>query len=272
MGITVCTGIEQLWTWAPPKLVGGPADGRAPNCSQTAWYIPLDQVLPKSLTSPSSTGALRSSDAGCYPWGTWRQGVPTNLRSLRRARSSKKESSGGQETRSFCCSKACSSTSISSICICSPMSNCGEQSQDSGWLPPIRSGCPGLHPTQPWAPPGMVHPHSAIKFHKRGRIWEQAPQRCPAFPSQSTISSKMMQRGGMITGRRSQVTAGTPNPTAEGWHMPNRAEPHSHHRIHVIQGCLSGCGLPRNNCFIYLVLFLHLLSCLLEGVFIFFIS
>lgn len=125
-------GIEQLWSWAPPKLVGGPADGRAPNCSQTAWYIPLDQVLPKSLTSPISTGALRSSDAGCYPWGTWRQGVPTNLRSLRRARSSKKESSGGQETRSFCCSKACSSTSISSICICSPMSNCGEQSQWAG--------------------------------------------------------------------------------------------------------------------------------------------
>lgn len=146
------------------------------------------------------------------------------------------------------------------------------RAKSMGWLPPIRSGCPGLHPTQPWAPPGMVHPHSAIKFHKHGRIWEQAPQRCPAFPSQSTISSKMMQRGGMITGRRSQVTAGTPNPTAEGWHMPNRAEPRSHHRIHVIQGCLSGCGLPRNNCFTYPALFLHLLSCLLEGVFIFFIS
>lgn len=183
MGIMVCTGIEQLWSWAPPKLVGGPADERAPNCSQTAWYIPLDQVLPKSLTSPSSTGALRSSDAGCYPWGTWRQGVPTNLRSLRRARSSKKESSGGQETRSFCCSKACSSTSISSICICSPMSNCGEQSQWAGchlsdW---VAQGSiqPNLGHLQGWcthiqllnsinvAEFGSKHPSDALHFHHR---------------------------------------------------------------------------------------------------------
>ena len=24
-----------------------------------------------------------------------------------------------------------------------------------GWLPPTSSGCPGPHPTRPWAPPGM---------------------------------------------------------------------------------------------------------------------
>ena len=27
-----------------------------------------------------------------------------------------------------------------------------------GWLPPTSSGCPGPHPTWPWAPPGMGHP------------------------------------------------------------------------------------------------------------------
>ena len=27
-----------------------------------------------------------------------------------------------------------------------------------GWLPPTSSGCPGPHPAQPWAPPGMGHP------------------------------------------------------------------------------------------------------------------
>ena len=27
-----------------------------------------------------------------------------------------------------------------------------------GWLPPTSSGCPGLHPAWPWAPPGMGHP------------------------------------------------------------------------------------------------------------------
>lgn len=81
------------------------------------------------------------------------------------------------------------------------------RAKSMGWLPPIRSGCLGLHPTQPRAPPGMGYLHTAIKFHKHGRICEQAPQRCPASPSQSAINSKVVQRGWMVTGRRSQVTA-----------------------------------------------------------------
>lgn len=129
----VCIGMEQVGNWAPSRLVGGPADGKAPSCSQTARYSPLDQVLPRSLASPSSARVPRSS-AGCcmLPWGTRRQGVPTNLRSFRRACWSKTKSSERQESRSFCCSKAYSSTSISSICICSRMSSCGEQSQWAG--------------------------------------------------------------------------------------------------------------------------------------------
>lgn len=61
----------------------------------------------------------------CYPQGTPRcgPGSPTDLRSLRRARWSKTASSGGQEAMSSCCSKACSSMSISSNRICSRVSS-----------------------------------------------------------------------------------------------------------------------------------------------------
>lgn len=96
---------------------------RGDDTQASTHQIPQDQDPPGV---PSSSQLCRSSQeqrstAGCYPQGTPRcgPGFPTDLRSLRRARWSKTASSGGQEAMSSCCSKACSSMSISSNRICS---------------------------------------------------------------------------------------------------------------------------------------------------------
>lgn len=52
------------------------------------------------------------------------------------------------------------------------------RAKSMGWLPPIRSGCPGLHPTQPWAPPGRKRTFQRLSKGRRGGKYHRGKKSC----------------------------------------------------------------------------------------------
>ena len=47
-----------------------------------------------------------------------------------------------------------------------------------GWLPPTRSGCPGPHPTHPWAPPGRKRTFQRLSKGRRGGKYHRGKKSC----------------------------------------------------------------------------------------------